>query len=497
MPYTGRSVPDIRDQILADWTTAYAQLGKSLLTIEGSPAYLWAAALAQQFQQLEAMGQQTADNILPDRASAEALQRFGLVYGVTRRPAVAAIITVKVTATPDNTYAIPAGSLMVYVDGQVYAVSNTSVVITGGTGTVTATATLAGASGTREVGDVLTWSVAPAGLNPTGTVATITTDGADEESIEDYRQRIIERLQERPASGNRADWRDWVESFEGLAITDAYVYPLLMPPASYPGAGTPGTLGTVTVVAVGPPQGDETSNSRVLGTPGQLLQTVVDYIEGDATIAGVATTTGTQLRPVTMAPGDYSVEAIAVDPRDVSMNVTVSAPYAPGWSGTMTVVAGSTTTSLILSGDTTANNGQTVAVVVGTGAIRGGVQIITLGTGVFGGVNTVYTLTGANILLAAPAAASTVRPAMANDAAIRTAIFAYFDNLGPGDTSPASRWPDTGVKGPAILYPSGLIAAAMGVTGVLSVTVTAPAAAVTPAAKTVVTLDDLTLVYTP
>lgn len=496
MPYTGRSVPDIRTEILADWTTAYAQLGKNLLTVEGSPAYLWASGLAVQFLQLEAMGEQTADNILPDRASAEALQRFGTVYGVTRRPAVAATLTVTVTAPLDAVYVVPAGSLMVYVDGQVYAISDTTVTIIGNTGTVSGTATLAGAAGTRDVGDTLTWSVAPAGLNPTGTVAT-STAGADEESVADYRQRIIERLQERPASGNRADWRDWVEAFEGVAVTDAYVYPLLMPPAAYPGAGTPGTLGCVTVVAVGPAQGSDTTNTRVLGTPGQLLQTCVDYIEGDADIDGVATTTGTQLRPVTMAPGDYSVEAILVAPENVALGVTVSAPYVPGWSGTKTVVAGSTTTSLILSGDTTAINGLTAAVTVGTGAVRGGVQVITLGTGVFGGVNTTYTLAGVNVLLAAPVGGSTVRPALANDAALRTALYTYFDGLGPGDTTPASRWPDAGTKGPFVVYPAALIAAVMGVTGVLSVTVVSPAAAVTPAAKTVVTLGSLDFIYIP
>ena len=94
MPYTGRSVADIRDSILADWSTAYTQLGRSLLIVEGSPAYLWASAIAIQLQGVEAQAEQIARDILPDEASDASLLRWGAVYAVERRPATAAEITV-------------------------------------------------------------------------------------------------------------------------------------------------------------------------------------------------------------------------------------------------------------------------------------------------------------------------------------------------------------------------------------------------------------------
>lgn len=495
MPYTGRSVADIRDSLLADWSTAYTQLGRSLLIVEGSPAYLWASALAIQLQGVEAQAEQIARDILPDEASDASLLRWGAVYGVERRPATAAEITATVTAGIDGAYTIPAGSLLVYTDGTTYAVEDASVAITGGTGTVSATAVLAGTSGTREVGDVLTWSVAPAGLNPTGTVATLVTPGAAEESFPDYAQRIVEKLQERPASGNRADWRDWVESFQGLAITDAYVYPLLSPPASYPGAGTQDTLGTVTVVAVGPAQGTSTTNTRILGTAGQLLTTVVDYIEGDVTITGAATTTGTQLRPVTMAPTDYSIEAISTVAQNVSLSVTVAPAYASSWGGTILTAAGSTTTSLVTVGDNTALAGKTALIPVSTSAARGGIQAFTFGSATYNGVTTTFAQSGDNTLLTAPGAGVTIRPATTNATQIIEAVYDFFDTLGPGDTQPTpTRWPDEATKGPATLYQSALSAAVQAVTGVLSVLVNTPASDVLPAAKQVVTLDVLTLV---
>jgi len=105
-----------------------------------------------------------------------------------------------------------------------------------------------------------------------------------------------------------------------------------------------------------------------------------------------------------------------------------------------------------------------------------------------------------------------------------------FDGLGPGDTTPASRWPSESTEARATLYRTGLAAevitgipvvttvttttatttvttttttvasttsttAGTPATGVLSCTVTTPAADVTPAAKTVVTLG--TLLVTP
>jgi len=60
------------------------------------------------------------------------------------------------------------------------------------------------------------------------------------------------------------DWQAWVLSYTGTPISEAYVYPLLQPPAATPGNGTEGVLGCVTVVAVGPAQGDSTTPTRIV-----------------------------------------------------------------------------------------------------------------------------------------------------------------------------------------------------------------------------------------
>ena len=215
MAFTGQSVDEITDTILGYWQAEYAAAtpARTLLISRGSDAWMWARALAFIFQALQAQADQNSRDILPDQASDDAVARFGNVYGVPRRPGVAAQHTVTVTGTPSATIAIPVGAALSWTDGTLYDPTSTSVTLNGGgSGTITVESTTVGATTTRDSGDVLTWQSAPSGLNPTGAVASTVTTGADVESIGDWAQRIISRLQERPASGNRADWKAWAEA---------------------------------------------------------------------------------------------------------------------------------------------------------------------------------------------------------------------------------------------------------------------------------------------
>lgn len=494
MAFTGRSRETIRSELLASWAANYAARGETLQTAQGSDAYLMASAFAVQMEGIEAQAEQTALDILPDTASAEALDRHAFVDGIARRSGFTARMSVTVTSGTAATYTIPAGTRMSFSDGTPYVVESASVTTSGGTptGTINVRAVEAGIAGTRAVADVLTFATAPSGLNPTGAVASVLRQGTDAESDEDLAARIIARRRERPGSGNRADWANWVEAYTGTEITQTFVYPLLAPPASFPGAGTANTPGCVTVVAVGPAQGDSTTNTRIVpvadvgaGTAGAQLTRIEDYIEGDRLPDGtdVSDTPNDPLRPVTVTPGNYCVQAISVSPEDVVVDVVVSYANILQWSGTMTVVT-ATSTQLVVSGDQTANDGLRALVNIGTANYRGGYKLFTLGIGNYDGFNTTFPIGDASIATAT----GTVYPGHGNFNAMRTAVLNYFDGLGPGDTSPASRWPTEDDTARATLYITALAAAVNGAEGVLSATTTTPAADSTPAAKTVKTL---------
>lgn len=507
MSYTGRARDTIRDSLLSFWSQEYTAAGERLLIAPGSDAYLWASALAVMLEGLEAQAESVARDILPDQASDEAIARHGSVDGVARRAGVRARHPVTVTAGVDATYTFPTGVTyrMAYSDGTLYTVDSVAVTIAAGTGTITITAADIGAAPTRTATDVLTFVSAPTGLDATGTVASVATTGTDQESYSAWAARIIARRQERPASGNRADWQDWVEGYTGTTITRAYVYPLLAPPASYPGAGTPDTPGCVTVVAVGPAQGDVLTNTRVVPTDdastrtaGAALTRIRDYIEGDRTVAGVATDDGTMLRPVTMVADNAAVEAISVSAQNVVLSCTMTATNAFPWVGAIAIIL-STDTTIKVTGDYTALAGKRALVLPATPTERGGYRAVTLGNANFAAGDTTFTqATGQEVGFPT----GSIYPCPPNWGTIRDDVFSHFDGLGPGDTTPASRWPAEDVEARATLYRTGLAADVINgaqspavATGVLSCSVTTPAADVTPAAKTVVTLG--TLLVTP
>ena len=497
MAYTGRSRDTIRAEILSQWAAEYAARGYTLLTSRSSDAYLTAGAVAVELEGLEAQAEQTTRDILPDQASEEALERHGYVFNVPRLNGERASLTVTVTSAIADTYPVAAGTQMVYSDGTLYNVTNTSVVTSGGSpsGTINVTAVDAGADGTREVADTLTFVSAPAGLNSTGAVASVVTSGTDEEAAADWAQRIVDRLRDRPASGNRADWRSWVRDYTGTDIEDAYVYPLLSPPKSYPGAGTADTPGTVTVIPMGPVQGDSTTNTRLVPTDdastrssGAELTRIADYIEGTREADGTtASPVNDPLRPASLPAGNYSIEAVTLaTAENVIMALTVTDTNAPSWSGTMTVVS-ATASTLVVSGNQTANANKTALVNIDTANYRGGFKQFALGSAAFGGVNTTFTITD-QATIATAVAASTVYPAPGNWAALRTAAFAYFDALGPGDTTPASRWPSEDTQGRSTLYRTALAAAMFDVDGVLSASTTSPGSDVVADPKKVIPL---------
>jgi len=513
--YVGRPRDTIRDEILALWSVQYAAIGLRLLVAPRSDAYLLASVLAVQLEGLESQLEQVGRDILPDQASPEAVQRHGYVDGVARRPGTVARHSVTVTNAADGTKAIPVGSTMAYSDGTRYSVADASVVISGGSGVITAVALEPGSAGTRAVGNVLTFTAAITGLDPTGTVASGPTfvEGTNEESIADWAQHIIELRQERPGSGNRSEWREWVTDYQGTVIDTAFVYPLLEPPPTFPGAGTPSTPGCVTVIAVGPAQGTRVENTRLVPyddasarTSGAELPFIRGYIEGTRTITGVPTDTGTQLRPVTMLAENASVEAFLTTQQNIVIECEMNEANAFAWTGSHAITSASSTT-IVVAGDQTALNGLIAQVLVDaptTLNTRGGYRVYTLPVGVFAAGETTWTFSTPF----PDTPTGSIYPATPADAAIRTAVFAYFDGLGPGDTTPPSRWPPESSGARATLYLSALAATALTSvpsvsaqgalvltpTGVLSATVTTPVADITPGAKTVVILGRLLLV---
>jgi uncharacterized phage protein gp47/JayE len=488
MSFTPRTRETIRADFLAALSTRYTSEGRTLDVSDRSDAYKRADALAVILATIEQQAAQQVLDTFVDTASNAALERHAAVYAMTRRAASPATLTVDVTGTPSTSPSISAGSKLSDASGALYTCSDSSVVLDGsGDGQVEVVADDPGAAGTLAVGTVLTWVSTPAGLDPTGEVFATVTAGEDAEDYDDLRARLLARLRQRPASGNSEDWRGWCEDCDG--VTRAYVYPLLGP-----GSVSGDTLGCVTVVVMGPAQGDSATNTSIVSS-GRCAE-IEDYIEGIRDAAGALTSEGTQLRPAAMAGADYEVTFAGVTPTDIEAEIKTTSRYPFSFTGTLTVDVGpSTATSLVVSGDETAKTGKRALVRVSNTLHRGGWQATELKSGSYNGGTGKTTFT---VSLSGAPNTTTAYPAPANWESIRSAVFALCDGLGPKDTNPRRRWPTVDVEGQDTLYVSAIQAAIFGVSGTQSVAVVDPPTDATPTnAKQIVELRYLLVTEAP
>lgn len=548
MAFVARNRQTIRTSLLNDWAARYAALNpsQSLSIVTGSDAYIWADAIALELENTEAQAQVLTREILPDQADTDYLNRHGVVNGVARDPAIPWTGIMKISGPPSAT--VTFGTSVLTYNGISYGsfkdISTgapiTFVVLGGfGGGGMRATANIPGSITSLPDGAVLTWSSAPANTLSTASVATTgdfpaggtITPGEDQESDASYAQRIIAKLQSRPASGNRADWQAWCEAFAG--VLTAYVYPLYSHALS-----AANTLGCVTVVPIGPvatdangnQNGDNPVNSRIIS--GGTATSIGGYIEGTNDSTGAPPGPGVtlpQLRPVTMAVGDYTIIAPTPAPQAVEMHAIMGANYAYPFAYSATdLVIGSptpTNTTFSIAGNQTARyaaNGASgpghpiiVKALNGSASVvRGNYCIVTPTNVVYNGgtTNTDITIAGGFPLSGVPVVASVVCPAPPQWQTLRLAVFQLFDSLGPGDTSPTSRWPAPGNSGPSTLYQASLVTAvqdqfdslgrsvrgeynSLGVlvpfaTGVVNAAVINPSTDIVPSPFNLVTLSD-------
>lgn len=495
MSFSPRSRATIRDALLANLQARYRALGIDLCIEPESDAYMLADAFALELEALEQFAAQLRNEILPDKASTAFLNRHGYVDGVDREPATNGVYVARVTGTPSATVTFGA-SVLQSATGYAYNPTVASVALNGsGNADVSFRAAMPGTAPNLPASAVLAWSSTPTSANPTAVVQSVTSLGEDQETDASYAQRIIARRQERPGSGNRADWAAWADEVSGVA--DVFVFERLRADTLTL------TLGCVTVVPLGPGAGDAPTyptNSRIPSAG--LLANVAAYIEGTKDATGTTVTNGVQLRPVTIAPEDYFCEAPTGTDTDVKLRVAVAAAYPFSFA---TPLAGTsfTATTVVVTGDYSSLAGKPMAVYVGTTQKRGGYVLATPTSVVFAAGSTTFTFAGLPTTPLNDGDSKCLYGVPANWQAIREAVFSFIDAMGPGVGS-FNRYPSEEFAGRSTLYRGALAAAVIpsfdergallaGVPGVLNVTLDAPVADVTPTVLQLVTLRRLTI----
>lgn len=157
--------------------------------------------------------------ILPDTSDTDILDRQASIWGVARKPAAVATGTVSFVVQPGAV--IPAGTLLQALDGVQY---QTTADATGSAPSYNAPveSVLAQAAANRSTGQSLSL-VSPVLGVQTSFVAGELSGGADIETDDALRARLLSRIQQPPHGGASYDYVAWALEVEG--VTRAWCYP--------------------------------------------------------------------------------------------------------------------------------------------------------------------------------------------------------------------------------------------------------------------------------
>lgn len=166
-----------------------------------------------------------ADQIIIDTASDEYLDRWGLIFGITRKMADFSTGSIIVTGAEGSQ--VLSGTIYKRSDDTVFIVTESVAIPATGSTTAVIKAQKVGVSGNTSAGAKLLLSSPIAGVVSESVVGELgLTGGSERESNESYRDRILLRIQEPSRGGSQSDWVHWTLEISG--VTRAWCYPLEM-----------------------------------------------------------------------------------------------------------------------------------------------------------------------------------------------------------------------------------------------------------------------------
>ena len=177
-------------------------------------------------------------------------------------------LLIDITVT-NQTGSLPSGSQLVSALNGFTYITLGSVLLDAATvqATIKAVADQAGGNGTGAAGnldpaDIVSFANPLPNVARDTVVVSQTVTGADPESTEAYRQRIIDRFQKRPQGGAYADYEEWAEEAAGII-------------RAYPYTGQPGEVDVYTEATV-----ESSGNADGIPT-GAQLNAVLNLINFD------------------------------------------------------------------------------------------------------------------------------------------------------------------------------------------------------------------------
>jgi uncharacterized phage protein gp47/JayE len=219
VPFTRPTLAELRDTIRQDFA---ARLPGADAVLRQSNLRVIADVLAELSNAQFDYESWLALQLFPDTCETVFLDRWASIWGVDRLPPSAAFGPVTVTGNPGAV--VPESMEWQRGDGVLYQAQAAIFLDGGGQGTVQVTAASPGAKTNAATGTALQAVTTAAGVQSTAAVAAPgLAGGADLETDEHLRTRLLLRIQLPPQGGAASDYIEWALEVPG--VTRAWVYP--------------------------------------------------------------------------------------------------------------------------------------------------------------------------------------------------------------------------------------------------------------------------------
>ncbi|MGM9619330.1 MAG: baseplate J/gp47 family protein [Oscillospiraceae bacterium] len=180
-------------------------------------------AAAAEVQALYCQAEWVLEQCLPQTARGEALDGHGMLRNLTRRSSAKATgaLTFSVTTPAAEDREIPVGTVCMTAGGVRFITTAAGVIAAGESScTVAAEAVEPGRSGNAAAGSVTRMSVPPVGVEKCVNEAAF-SGGADEETDEEFRSRVLESFRRLPNGANAAYYELQAENHPGVRSAKA------------------------------------------------------------------------------------------------------------------------------------------------------------------------------------------------------------------------------------------------------------------------------------
>lgn len=232
MSYTVPTTKEIADQNISNFEGKFNQ---TTPLQEKAVTRVFSSNDARLFTTLDRFNVERTKQNFALTATGENLENIGREYGIIRKSAEAARLTISLPA--NNGTIIPITIDFVGDSNYQRYIPDESVTASGGYAIIPITAVAPGSAGNLNIGDTLTIGTLIAGAQSVATVTVVDNVGADQEDQEVYRRRVLNRLGVVGGGSNATDYRRWGEVVSGVKA----IYPYAGKPfeqRSYPGDRT-------------------------------------------------------------------------------------------------------------------------------------------------------------------------------------------------------------------------------------------------------------------